>query len=112
MRHGRGLYLSTLILRRRLSECTPSEYLSFLDAARSAECAGICLSTLDHRTMQAAGMSDAAMIRLLRDRGLVSPIVEAVLGWSQGQDDASIDAEVVPAVALGASAGAEVLTAV
>lgn len=112
MRRGRGLYLSTLILRRRLSECTPDEYLSFLDAARSAGCAGICLSTLDRRTMQAAGMDDAAIVARLRERRLATPIVEAVLGWSQGQEGAAIDAEVGPAVALAASAGAEVLTAV
>jgi sugar phosphate isomerase/epimerase len=112
MRIGRGLYLSTLILRRRLSECTAAEYVSFLDAAVAARCAGICLSTLDHQTMHAAGTSDGDLVRMLRERGLGSPIVEAVLGWSQGQEDAAIDAEVEPAVALGAAAGAEVLTAV
>lgn len=112
MRRARGLYLSTLILRRRLSECTAAEYVTFLDAARDAGCRGICLSTLDHRSMAAEGRDDAALVALVRDRGLATPIVEAVLGWAQGQDDAAIEGEVGLAVALGARAGAEVLTAV
>src|SRR5262245_5497898 len=112
MRRGRGLSLSTLILRRRLSECSPAELVSFLDAARSARCLGVCLSTFDQRTMQAAGGSDAELVRLVRERDLETPIVEAVLGWARGQDDAAIEGEVAPAVELGATVGARVLTAV
>jgi len=112
MRHARGLYLSTLMLRRRLSECSPAEYVSFLDAARAARCAGVCLTTLDHRILRAADASDAEIVGLVRERELATPIVEAVLGWAKGQDDAAIEGEVAPAVELGARAGARVLTAV
>lgn len=112
MKQSPDLYLSTLMLRRRLSECTPAEYEAFLDAAAAAGCAGICLATLDHHVARAAGKSDAELVAAIRARGLAAPIVEAVLGWAQGQDDAAIEAEVGPAVALAASAGASVLTAV
>jgi sugar phosphate isomerase/epimerase len=112
MKQSRDLYLSTLILRRRLSECTLAEYETYLDAAAAAGCRGICLATLDHRIARAAGKSDAELVGWVRARGLATPIVEAVLGWAQGQDDAAIEAEVGPAVELAAHAGAKVLTAV
>jgi sugar phosphate isomerase/epimerase len=112
MKQSPDLHLSTLILRRRLSECTLVEYETYLDAAAAAGCQGICLATLDHRIARAAGKSDAELVGWVRARGLATPIVEAVLGWAQGQDDASIEAEVGPAVELAAHAGAKVLTAV
>jgi sugar phosphate isomerase/epimerase len=107
-----ALYLSTLMLRRRLSECTLAEYDAFLDAAAAAGCAGVCLATLDHRVARDARRSDAELVEGIRARGLATPVVEAVLGWAQGQDDAAIEAEVGPAVELAAAAGAKFLTAV
>ena len=112
MKQGPDLHLSTLMLRRRLSSCTLAEYETFLDAAAAAGCAGICLATLDHRVAREAGKSDAELVGWVHDRGLATPIVEAVLGWAQGQDAAAIEAEVGPAVELAAHAGAKVLTAV
>jgi len=106
------LVLCPLTLRRSLFECTPEQYRGVLDAAVEHGYRGVSLGVIDSGLAEAAGLSLDGFLAQFAERGLETPIVEAVSGWGQGQADAEIDSQVLPVLDVAARAGAETVVAI
>ncbi len=105
------LVLCPLTLRPKLRECPPDRYGEILDAAVEHGYRGVALGRIDEAIARSAGLSRERFLDQFAQRGLSTPLVEAVSAWGQGQSDDEIDAEILPTLDLAVAAGAQTVVA-
>ncbi|MDG2303206.1 MAG: sugar phosphate isomerase/epimerase [Candidatus Binatia bacterium] len=106
------LILCPLTLRRDLFECSAEQYRGLLDVAVKRGYSGVSLGLIDTGTAEAAGISLDEFLAQFEERGLSTPVVDAISGWGQGQGEDEIAAQAKAVLDVASRAGAETVVAI
>lgn len=105
------LVLCPLTLRDGLFEYAPERYAEMLDLAPDYGYRRVDLSVLDLEMAEAAGRPREEFLEQFPSRGLSTPVVDAISGWSHGASDKEIEARALPVLEVAVEARAQTVLA-